>query len=298
MLQNTSTGNAPIIPKEICKAIWRSKGILPKTRVFLWKAAHEALPVDHILSSRLNKPPTGCSICGAAIESVSHVLFKCPKAQQIWLASHFGLRTDNLLDSMKELLTSLLNQLEGQQLGNFLTILWHTWKDRCKECFEGKKLRAQQTLAAAASTMSNLQTADKLFSRITVQMEDPLVKTRYRCWIDASWVHAVERGAGLAFVLFDNDQLMEYWIAPAVAATPFHAELLALKNAIHRAIILHITDCTFKTDCLQLKQVLNGETNVSEVDWQAFHDATYTILIWDDMKQSSNLVLYSCKQGS
>ncbi|KAJ4771866.1 Ribonuclease H-like superfamily protein [Rhynchospora pubera] len=283
LLMNAPNSGTPTIPRDICSTIWHTKNILPRARLFLWRAAHEALPVDAVFSSRLARQSGGCSICGAHQETAAHVLFKCPQAQQVWLTSQFGLRTDLLPDTVHESLDFFIKYLDMQLISKLVAIMWQLWKDRCKHCFEGKRSRPQQTLAATNRMLLNLQTADKLFSTAILEERGPPNYTKYTCWTDASWVQSGHHGAGLAFVLFDHDKLVGYWLTSVEADTPFHAELLSLKKAIRRLLDLGITDCTFKTDCLLLKQLLCGETNVSEVDWQAFHEAMDTKLVWDDV---------------
>ncbi|KAJ3699695.1 hypothetical protein LUZ61_003400 [Rhynchospora tenuis] len=288
LLEDTAHINASSINKGTCKTIWHTKQVLPRTRVFLWRAMHEALPVDATLSSRLRRQSQGCSICGADQENATHVLFKCPKAQQVWLLTALALRTDNLPDDVQEVLSFLLNYLDEAQVGNMMATLWQIWKDRCKQVFEGKIIRPQQTIATAQYITFNLKAAAKCFSRISQPTNDQPARTRYTCWTDASWLHPDFQGAGTAFVMFDDEKLAGYWLAPTRADSPFHAELQAFRRAILKLHSMKIEDCTFITDCLLLKLVLCGETNVSEVDWQAYHDAMDTVLIWDSYRRDLN----------
>ncbi|KAJ4812089.1 Ribonuclease H-like superfamily protein [Rhynchospora pubera] len=288
LLLRKSNPSQNTLPKEICNMIWHTRGILPRTRVFLWRATHEALPVDALFSTRLEKQKSGCNLCNVDSETVAHVLFKCPRAQQVWLASDFGLRTCSLPDSVQQIIVYLINHLEGQQISKLGTIMWHIWKDRCKVFFQGKKTTPQQTLAAAHNTLLSLQAADSFFS-ITNRVEvGPPVLSRHSCWIDASWVHANSQGTGMAFILWDKDELVQYRLATGTASSPFHAELLGFKRAIQVLLQLDVSDCVINTDCLELKQVLNDEMNISEVEWKAFHDALQVKMLWDREKLNRN----------
>ncbi|KAJ4781348.1 Ribonuclease H-like superfamily protein [Rhynchospora pubera] len=288
LLRNSAHNSHGNIPKNICRMIWHAKGVLPRARVFLWRAVKEALPVDALFSTRLARRPHGCSICGAIQENAAHVIFKCPKAQQVWFSSDFGLRTDSLPDSVQDIIAYLLNRLDEQQLGRMIAIMWQIWKDRCKECFEGKKYWPPNTLAAANAILFNIQAAEMHFSTPQKVVQELPPKTSSLCWVDASWLHSGTNGTGMAMLLFQSDKLLQYWIATGTATSPFHAELLAFEKAIQISIDLNVIDCTFKTYCLELKRVMNDETNVSQVEWQVYHEAVNVKLLWDGGKKGRN----------
>ncbi|KAJ4821317.1 RNA-directed DNA polymerase (reverse transcriptase)-related family protein [Rhynchospora pubera] len=262
--------------------IWHSKNIIPRTRLFLWRAMKEALPVDEVLASRVGRLPGGCSICGDGPETTTHVLFKCPKARQVWISSQFGLRTDALPDRFEHLLAALVQCLDAQQFSTLAAILWHIWKDRCKEVFEGRKISAQHTLAAAHNLLHTIHAANYTFIKQPHIQEAPQPLTRFTCWLDASWVHTGQRGSGLAYALFDTGTLVQYRLKPTTSFSPFHAELSAFKMTITEVIALGVCDCCFFTDCAELHNLINGVTSFSEVEWRAYYDATDTVLFWNE----------------
>ncbi|KAJ3685510.1 hypothetical protein LUZ61_014674 [Rhynchospora tenuis] len=278
------------ITRDTCKLIWHCKGIIPRARLFLWRAIREALPVDALFSIRLARQSNGCAICWAPQETVAHVLFKCPMASQVWITSEFGLRTDNLPDTVQELMAFFMNHLDSLQISKLVTIMWQIWKDRCKDCFQGKKSRPVQTLAAASNIIFYQQAAEKHFSKNICAKEDPPVAMRYSCWIDASWVHSGSHGAGMAVLIWESEVLVQYCLKPGKATSPFHAELLAFKCALQKLLELNISDCKIKTDCLELKLIMNDETSVSEVQWQAFHEAMEVKLLWDSYRNDRNWI--------
>ncbi|KAJ1690039.1 hypothetical protein LUZ63_014194 [Rhynchospora breviuscula] len=287
LVSNPTHTPADATARRLYKLIWHSKNILPRIRLFLWRAMKEALPVDAVLASRLGRHHVGCSICGHSQETTTHVLFKCPKAQQVWFSSDFGLRTDGLLDRFQELLAALVHSLDAQQISKLAAILWHVWKNRCKEVFEGRKTNVQQTLAAAHSLLHTLHAANLTFIKQPQLQEAPQPTTKYSCWLDASWVHTGQHGSGMAYALFDSGTLVQYRMKHAVSSFPFHAELLTFKMAITELLGMRVNDCCFFTDCIELHKVINGTTSLSIVDWQAYYDATDTVLLWNgNIKQN------------
>ncbi|KAJ4751158.1 Ribonuclease H-like superfamily protein [Rhynchospora pubera] len=287
LLNASANANAIGTADPVNKFIWHVESMLPRTRIFIWKAVKEALPVDDVFAKRLAKQSRGCSVCGAQQETAAHALFKCPRAQQVWLMSDFNLRTDGLPDKLHDILTFLISSLNDQQMAKLAAIMWTIWKDRCKEVFEGKKGNARQTLASAQNLLHTLQVAANQFTKLTHHSELPVPDTAFKCWIDASWVHEYQDGSGLACALFDQGNLVFYKLSVTKSTSPFHAELLALKMAMQHVTSMGLTDVSFYTDCKELQQVISGATCASQVNWLAYHDAVDAVTQWDTHKKEN-----------
>ncbi|KAJ4753113.1 hypothetical protein LUZ62_087518 [Rhynchospora pubera] len=152
------------------------------------------------------------------------------------------------------------------------------------ECFQGKSIGPINTLAAANYTLFNQLAAVKHFSRNKPLEDDPPPVTQYSCWIDASWLHPDCQGAGFALLIFEAEVLIQYDLSTGTATSPFHAELISFKKAMQVLLDLNIHSCKVLTDCLELKNVINGDTNVSEVEWQTYQDAVDAKLMWDSFR--------------
>ncbi|KAJ4808037.1 Ribonuclease H-like superfamily protein [Rhynchospora pubera] len=135
----------------ILKAIWRTGGLLPRIRVFLWKAMHNSLPVGDVLGRRISNTPRPCALCGDQAETVCHALFKCPWVRSLWMASSVGLRTKDLPDNVSNLLTAVFGDSEENRSWLTANHIWALWKLRCTEVYEGKKATPQKFIALAAS---------------------------------------------------------------------------------------------------------------------------------------------------
>ncbi|KAJ4799844.1 Ribonuclease H-like superfamily protein [Rhynchospora pubera] len=224
-----------------------------------------------VLSHRLGKPPQGCGMCGSLEEDVVHSLFKCPKAMQVWMASCFGLRTDLLPNNTMEIIAQTMMLLDPTQVATFFSVTWHLWKFRCKEVFEGTKLHHQQVLGTAYRWSQLLSvTVPRPSCGVNISGHS---NEQYHCFLDGSWVHERDGGAGIAYILFSgNSTLTQYQTDCVQANSPFHAEFLALRMAVLEVAAMGIKEAYFLSDCLQLCNVINDLTGIDAVEWQVYRD--------------------------
>lgn len=74
------------------KNVWNIK-VAPKVKTFAWKVLKRALPVGERLVDRHIEVDPRCKRCGAS-ESIIHLLFHCPFAQQVWRDAPIALDFD------------------------------------------------------------------------------------------------------------------------------------------------------------------------------------------------------------
>ncbi|KAJ4765776.1 Ribonuclease H-like superfamily protein [Rhynchospora pubera] len=270
---NPQSNQQPPHLKHLLKKIWYSQGLLPKVRLFLWKIFKSALPVDHLFVTRFGKQSQGCPLCGAKQEDVTHTLFKCDFARQVWLSSSLGLRSDALPNEVPAILSQLFALFDDQQLRIFSATIWNLWKQRCKTVFEGKKLCPASVNRAAGSTIQLLAQAMMVHTSpppLTVQQSYAGSETY--CHIDGSWVDKGFGGSGWSYVLTDKEGcLVEYGCFTDNSHSPIHSEILALKAAVTMVRSKRIESCSFLTDCADLYLIMKGSASVDSVDWRCYH---------------------------
>ncbi|KAJ1699320.1 hypothetical protein LUZ63_007832 [Rhynchospora breviuscula] len=263
---------------KIYDLIWHAPGILPRARLFVWKALKESLPVDSVLAYRLSRPTQGCALCGHSIENVVHALFKCPVAKQVWLTSTFGLRTDALPDTALDLFSFLSQSLQPTQFASLISVAWHYWKYRCKQVIEGIKFSPQQVLMNAQAWTNLLLIQGKSCQRHDGNMQSQLSGDLFLCYTDGSWVHEGVGGAGMAYIMFSGDNtLIQYQMEVGQAHYPFHAEFLTLRLAADVVAAKGLSGVGFLTDRLHLCRVMNGISSIDSVDWQVYIDVMMLI---------------------
>jgi hypothetical protein len=67
----------------VWKILWRMK-IPSKVKIFMWRALHGILPLKSILYNRHIGTTGGCPICNQGPEDISHLLFQCETARELW----------------------------------------------------------------------------------------------------------------------------------------------------------------------------------------------------------------------
>ena len=72
--------------------IW-SLNVPPKVRTFLWRACSNCLPTRDNLHQRRVSVEPHCEICHHKSETVSHILWECPLARNVWAFLKAGLRS-------------------------------------------------------------------------------------------------------------------------------------------------------------------------------------------------------------
>jgi hypothetical protein len=55
-----------------------------KVKIFMWRALHGILPLQSILYNRHIGSTGGCPICNQGPEDISHLLFQCETARDLW----------------------------------------------------------------------------------------------------------------------------------------------------------------------------------------------------------------------
>lgn len=94
--------------KNLWKTVWKTKGTIPRVRLFFWKILQDALPVSSALAKWIQGIPARCKLCGEAQEDAVHLLFHCPHARATWFQSVLGLRTEQFIGmTMDQILEQL-----------------------------------------------------------------------------------------------------------------------------------------------------------------------------------------------
>ncbi|KAG7588389.1 Reverse transcriptase zinc-binding domain [Arabidopsis suecica] len=115
----------------------------PKIRIFLWRVLSGALAIAECLRRHgLNINPV-CQLCTGSNETISHVLFDCHLAHNVWSITGLPLWSHGSSISITERVDHLLNLMEKQDVDKELReaipwLLWEIWKARNSALYAAK----------------------------------------------------------------------------------------------------------------------------------------------------------------
>ncbi|KAL1202335.1 hypothetical protein V5N11_027776 [Cardamine amara subsp. amara] len=108
--------------------------------MFLWRALSGALAVAECLCSHGMNVPLICPVCKNDAESISHVLFECSMASQVWRTARVPALNGRLRNSLEDYIEHLFGIIEaGPLCGNYRQaipwIIWCIWKQRNEKVY-------------------------------------------------------------------------------------------------------------------------------------------------------------------
>ena len=254
--------------------IWLLK-TAPKIRFFMWKALKNAIPIGENLKFRGINITAICPHCGLE-ETVTHLLFLCSFAKQVWEAAPF--KQIPLFGQNNSLRTIIENSktltcLPPTGLGSvplFPWLLWTLWTSRNKLIFESRQVTAGEAISQAIVQAKEWSVAQEF------QIPSPPPKKSIprpilnmdtiRGFSDASWRDTTHE-AGFGWILID--QLTNHEIQGSATASHISsaltAEATALLLAIKHAIDLNFKNISFASDSQTLIKAINGGAHPVEL---------------------------------
>jgi hypothetical protein len=80
---NRSDSSDRSSPHEVWKKIWNTQ-VPRKIQIFMWRALHGIVPCYCVLANRHIGSSVNCPVCSINAEDIRHMLFSCPRAQEVW----------------------------------------------------------------------------------------------------------------------------------------------------------------------------------------------------------------------
>ncbi len=117
-----------------CCQVWRKfwKLQLPnKVKHFLWRAYHDTLSTHFNLYRKKIRDSPLCTICLQVAETVPHILWQCPLAQNTWATTQGPFqKMRNEVDNFAQFLTSIFSRLQPEAVMEWVVISWAIWSAR------------------------------------------------------------------------------------------------------------------------------------------------------------------------
>jgi ribonuclease HI len=246
------------------QSIWKAPCTL-KIQQFLWRFAHNSLPVRMNIKRRGMDIDTICPVCQRLDEDGAHLFLKCKPVKQLW--TDLGLEDLRLdqVDSLspKDLIECLLAAPEEKKILG-ISLLWNWWSTRNKVNAEGQTLKLQTTLFQIRKSAREFK---DFFVKVTVEQLKPVQKWRrpegdiLKINIDGSF-NQKDKSGGWGFIIRDAD-------GDAVGSgagklehlqDPLQAEAEACIHAMEWAREWGMTKVTIETDAQLLQHAITGNT--------------------------------------
>ncbi|XP_010456503.1 PREDICTED: uncharacterized protein LOC104737958 [Camelina sativa] len=214
-----------------------------------------------------------CKRCDAAVETINHALFGCPRSRRIWEMSPVvldqgGFPYDSIYANLDFIFWRASSQSGVPDIALRLPwIIWSIWKDRNKKVFQDIELEPTEILNQAANDKLLWEevksySAHYLESPPSMEERGPFP----RCLVDGSW-KCTNPFQGLGWWCCsgeDTTLLLGAW-SQRRSLTPLHAELQALIWAMASLLEAGVGCQTFETDCAKLVAMVQTPD-----DWPAF----------------------------
>ncbi|XP_021723977.1 uncharacterized protein LOC110691367 [Chenopodium quinoa] len=135
-------------PRVIWKKIWNTN-VLPRIKVFMWRACQNALPTRKGIGSRISGYDTTCYVCHQEVEDVLHAIKECALARDVWRCSNYrfvlSLKFRNVVDWWEY----LLKEVDEVDVEIMFTICWAIWGARNSFVIEGTQPDPMSIIAYA-----------------------------------------------------------------------------------------------------------------------------------------------------
>ncbi|XP_038975097.1 uncharacterized protein LOC120106228 [Phoenix dactylifera] len=139
--------------------IWRL-GVHPRMTLFLWRVAWGILPTKGILAGRGIPIPADCEGCPGKEETISHVLFMCPRALQVWglvLTHRLTFTSTEIFLSQLRDSARIFDTMDRATVWAY--VAYHIWLDRNARIFEGRGFYPRSVVGRALAHAAELASA-------------------------------------------------------------------------------------------------------------------------------------------
>lgn len=158
-MQRESMGESSSMPKYnfLKKKLWHLK-ILPKIKIFAWRACNDSLPCFKKLYSKKIVDNMKCKLCNQPMEDLSHALLFCNSIchwQMIYLPILDPLKYTN--QNFLAVLEFILKHGNEEEGACFFTIAWSFWRRRNKLIYDGIHTQPQEAIEMALSLKTAYQ---------------------------------------------------------------------------------------------------------------------------------------------
>ena len=227
----------------------------------MWQLLTGHVAVTRNLVRRNMRCDNYCPRCGEAEETVTHAIFECPPARQVWSLSSTPtcpniFPVSSVYTNMDYLFWRKNSIMDPEQDTNpYPWIIWFIWKARNEKLFRGIDRDPLELVRHAESECHAWFEANEVVQAVTqdtINEEPQAVCLENNCLLDVSWTLSANF-SGCGWTWMDssgNIQLMGTKNFPR-RESALHSEVEALRWAME-SMLQHSTCQSFGTDCKEL----------------------------------------------
>ena len=245
----------------------------PKMKLLIWKAYHNALPVNERLAARQIIPNLKCCSCDEA-ETIIHLFFLCPVAQEVWrrFPSKMEISFNNITsfaEGWRRVHRAVALPPTGVISENLAAwIIWSIWLARNQLIFREEKLATQEIVTKAVRLAREWTQAQAVVEQPKALKEISGIGSRCDmvCRSDAAW-NSEKRCTGVAweFLRNGNERVSSGSLTFTNVKSPLVAEGLALLSAMEDAVSWDFRQISFESDSSRLIKAVKEGSNVSDL---------------------------------
>jgi hypothetical protein len=179
---------------QVWKELWKLD--VPNVdKVFFWRACKNILPTRENLFKRKIISDHSCPVCGIEEETISHILWQCPSAQDVWsvgcrkFQKSFFPTTDFI-----KVAEGMLMKCDPEEFQLFVGIARRIWLRRNSLIHEEIFAHPNEILHSATTTLSDFHQEQELFTTGESQVI-PSLSCKWTApplgWVKANWDAAV-----------------------------------------------------------------------------------------------------------
>lgn len=123
----------PEIKKQAWKKLGKWNDLIPRVKLFLWRAIYDDLATANELHRRMPTIDPRCTRCSIENEFLTHLLFFSAVSKVTWFASHLSLWVDGIPLDFAQALLQVTTHLQPPQITTFCNIMWTLLKAKNEE---------------------------------------------------------------------------------------------------------------------------------------------------------------------
>lgn len=240
------------------KILWRQK-ILPKIKMFGWKALNNGIAVRGNLAKRGVDIETTCPRCGEGEESLEHMLMFCGESRKSWYLSPLRIEMDQVrCGKFREWVEALAaEKKEDDWWALFWALCWNIWIGRNVWVFEGKRREFVEVVDRAVKGVMEIQLAGverkkKLRGEAEdVQWKAPQVGA-YKLNTDAAIFEGNQIGGGAVVRDHEGDVVVAMCCKMEGGEDAYIAEAMSARMGLRTAMEAGFRNLILEVDNLKL----------------------------------------------